>query len=71
MVFMDLVLLPLIGELALKWWLNIQRPAIADQAAAVMAAGDEFADGEVEELNFHVGLDFLVVGDFDKADDVA
>jgi len=70
MVFMDLVLLPLIGELALKWWLNIQRPAIADQAV-VMAAGDEVADGEVEELNFHVGLDFLVVGDFDKADDVA
>jgi len=40
---MDLVSLSLIGELALKWRLNIQRPAIADHAAAVMAADEEAA----------------------------
>jgi len=44
---MDLVLLSLIGEIALKWRLNIQRPAIADQAAVVMAADEEVAGGEV------------------------
>ncbi len=49
-----------------------------DHAAIVivMAAGDEVTDGEAELLDFHRrqvvgGLNGLVVGDFDKADNTA
>lgn len=47
-----------------------------DHAAIVMAAGDQIAHGEAELLDFHRrqvvgGLNGLVVGDFDKADNTA